>query len=80
LRSYQPGKCAKRSTVLEQQGRIIEIVNARQRLKTIASAFCEKPAKYARRFTAQIENESKLNSLIHRQLQRDGKVSRDDHK
>src|SRR5204862_5954226 len=28
---------------LEQQGRIVEIVSTKQRLKTIASAFCESP-------------------------------------
>jgi len=63
---------------LERQGRIIEIVNAKQRLKTIASAFCESPENtlvVSPRNRERVE----LNSLIHRQLQRDGKVSRDDH-
>src|SRR5260370_6824999 len=63
---------------LEQQGRIIEIVNTKQRLKTIASAYCENPDNtlvVSPRNRERVE----INSLIHRQLQRDGKVSRNDH-
>jgi conjugative relaxase-like TrwC/TraI family protein len=63
---------------LEQQGRIIEIVATKQRLKAIASAFCESPENtlvVSPRNRERVE----LNSLIHRQLQRDGRVSRDDH-
>src|SRR5947208_3731563 len=61
---------------LEQQGRIVEIVNTKQRLKTIASAFCESPDNT---FVVSPRNRERvqLNTLIHRQLQRDGKVSRD---
>src|SRR5947208_369543 len=63
---------------LEQQGRIVEIVNAKQRLKAIASAYRESPENtlvVSPRNRERVE----LNSLIHRHLQRDGKINRDDH-
>jgi conjugative relaxase-like TrwC/TraI family protein len=63
---------------LEQQGRIIEIVNTKQRLKTIASAFCEDPESTLV-VSPRNRERVQLNSIIHRQLQRDGRVSRDDH-
>src|SRR5438105_40936 len=63
---------------LEQQGRIVEILNAKQRLKTIASAFCES-LENALVVSPRNRERVQLNSLIHRQLQRDGKVSRDDY-
>jgi ATP-dependent exoDNAse (exonuclease V) alpha subunit len=63
---------------LEKQGRIIEIVATKQRLKTIASAFCESPENTLVVLPRNRER-VQLNSIIHRQLQRDGKVSRDDY-
>lgn len=63
---------------LEQQGRIIEIVNSKQRLQTIASAFCESPDNTLV-VSPRNRERVQLNSLIHRQLQRDGKVSQADH-
>jgi ATP-dependent exoDNAse (exonuclease V) alpha subunit len=63
---------------LEHQGRIIEIVNTKQRLKAIANAFCENPESTLV-VSPRNRERVQLNSLIHRQLQRDGKVSRDDH-
>jgi len=63
---------------LEQQGRIIEIVSTKQRLKTIANAYCESPDNTLV-VSPRNRERVQLNSLIHRQLQRDGKVSRDDH-
>ena len=63
---------------LEQQGRIIEIVSSKQRLKTIASAYCESPENTLV-VSPRNRERVQLNSLIHRQLQRDGKVSRHDH-
>jgi len=63
---------------LERQGRIIEIVNAKQRLKTIASAYCESPENTLV-VSPRNRERVQLNTLIHRQLQRDGIVSRDDH-
>jgi conjugative relaxase-like TrwC/TraI family protein len=63
---------------LERQGRIVEIVNAKQRLKTIASAFCESPHNTLV-VSPRNRERVQLNTLIHRQMQRDGKVSRNDH-
>jgi conjugative relaxase-like TrwC/TraI family protein len=63
---------------LEQQGRIVEISNTKQRLNRIASAYCENPESTLV-VSPRNRERVQLNSLIHRQLQRDGKVSRDDH-
>src|SRR6266536_3719768 len=63
---------------LERQGRIVEIVNAKQRLKSIARAYCENPENTLVVSPRNLER-VQLNSLIHLQLQRDGKVSRADH-
>lgn len=63
---------------LEQQGRIAEIVDAKQRLKTIAAAFCDNPDNTLV-VSPRNRERVQINSLIHRQLQRDGKVSQDDH-
>jgi conjugative relaxase-like TrwC/TraI family protein len=63
---------------LEQQGRIVEIAGARQRLEVIASAYCESPENTLV-VSPRNRERVQLNSLIHRQLQHDGKVSRDDH-
>ncbi|MGH9968129.1 MAG: MobF family relaxase, partial [Pyrinomonadaceae bacterium] len=63
---------------LEQQGRIVEIAGTNQRLKAIAGAYCESPESTLV-VSPRNRERVQLNSLIHRQLQRDGKVSRDDH-
>jgi len=63
---------------LEQQGRIIEIVDGKRRLKSIASAFCESPENTLV-VSPRNRERVQLNTLIHRQLQRDGNVNRDDH-
>src|SRR5256714_2431581 len=63
---------------LEQQGRIIEITKSTDRLKTIANAYCESPESTLV-VSPRNRDRVQLNSLIHRQLQRDGKVSHDDH-
>lgn len=63
---------------LERQGRIVEIAGTRQRLKAIASAYCESPESTLV-VSPRNRERVQLNSLIHRQLQHDGKVSRDDH-
>lgn len=64
---------------LERQGRIVEITQADERLKAIASAYCE-----SRESTLVVSPRNRervqLNSLIHRQLQRDGIVSQSDHR
>jgi conjugative relaxase-like TrwC/TraI family protein len=63
---------------LDSRGRVIEIADEKQRLKAIAKAFCESPENTLVISPANRER-VKINSLIHKQLQREGKVSRDDH-
>jgi ATP-dependent exoDNAse (exonuclease V) alpha subunit len=63
---------------LERQGRIVEIAGARRRLEAIASAYCESPENTLV-VSPRNRERVQLNSLIHRQLQHDGKVGRDDH-
>ncbi len=63
---------------LERQGRIVEIAGTKQRLKAIASAYCESPENTLV-VSPRNRERVQLNALIHRQLQRDGKVSQADH-
>lgn len=63
---------------LERQGRIVEIARTNQRLKAIAGAYCENPESTLV-VSPRNRERVQLNSLIHRQLQHDGKVRRDDH-
>jgi conjugative relaxase-like TrwC/TraI family protein len=63
---------------LESRGRVIEIADEKQRLKAIAKAFCESPENTLVISPANRER-VKINSLIHQRLQREGKISRDDH-
>ena len=63
---------------LEQQRRIVEIADAKKRLKAIANAYCHSPENTLV-VSPRNRERVQINSLIHRQLQRDGKVSRDDH-
>jgi conjugative relaxase-like TrwC/TraI family protein len=63
---------------LERQGRIVEITQTKQRLKAIAGAYCESPESTLV-VSPRNRERVQLNTLIHRQLQREGKVSRDDH-
>ncbi len=64
---------------LEQQGRVHEIVNSQERFNSIAREYSRN-----REGTLVIspDNESRreLNSLIHRELQNRGDVSKDEHK
>src|SRR5260370_28213614 len=63
---------------LESRGRIIEITDKKQRLKAIAKAYCE--SKENTLVVSRANRDGvKINSLIHQQLQREGKISRDDH-
>lgn len=59
---------------LHKQGRIVEIADEGKRLVQIASAYCEKPDNTLVISPANKER-GRINALIHRQLQRDGKVS-----
>src|SRR5258706_318501 len=63
---------------LESRGRVIEIGDEKQRLKAIAKAYCESPENTLVISPAN-RDRVKINSLIHQRLQREGKISRDDH-
>src|SRR6266478_3056030 len=63
---------------LEQQGRIKEISDTTKRLKVIAAVYC-RSSENSLVVSPRNRERVKLNSLIHERLQRDGKVSRDDH-
>jgi ATP-dependent exoDNAse (exonuclease V) alpha subunit len=62
---------------LDSQGKVIEISNERERLEAMAQDYCKSPTNTLVISPANRER-VQLNSLIHRQLQRDGKVSRDE--
>jgi len=62
---------------LESRGKVIEIVDERERLQAMAQDYCNNPTNTLVISPANRER-SQLNSLIHQQLQREGKVSRDD--
>jgi conjugative relaxase-like TrwC/TraI family protein len=63
---------------LERQGRIVEIPGTKQRLTAIAGAYCEN-SENTLVVSPRNRERVQLNTLIHGQLQREGKVSRDDH-
>jgi conjugative relaxase-like TrwC/TraI family protein len=64
---------------LEQQGRVHEIVNPQERFNSIAREYSRNPEGT---LVISPDNESRceLNSLIHRELQNRGNVSKDEHK
>ncbi len=64
---------------LESRGNVIEITDERERFKAIAENYSRNPANTLVISPANRER-AQLNSLIHQQLQREGKVSRDDHR
>ena len=66
-------------TLLEQQGRVHEIVNPEERLNAIAREYSRNPEGT---LVISPDNESRreLNSLIHRELQNRGDVSKDEQK
>jgi ATP-dependent exoDNAse (exonuclease V) alpha subunit len=63
---------------LHRQGRIVEVAADERRLLAIADAYCKSPQNSLVISPANKER-GVLNTLIHRQLQHDGKVSRADH-
>ena len=65
-------------TELESRGKVIEIPSEGERFERIARDYCKQPNNTLVISPANRER-SELNSLIHRQLQQEGKVSRDDH-
>jgi conjugative relaxase-like TrwC/TraI family protein len=64
---------------LEQQGRVHEIVNSQERMSAIAREYSRQPEGT---LVISPDNESRreLNSLIHREMQNRGDVSKDEHK
>jgi len=64
---------------LDQQGRVHEIVNAQERLSAMAGEYSRNPEGT---LVISPDNESRreLNSLIHREMQNRGDVSKDEHK
>src|ERR671926_679120 len=64
-------------TELESRGKVIEITNERERFDRMARDYCKQPTNTLVISPANRER-TQLNSLIHRQLQQEGKVSRDD--
>ncbi|MFN2531092.1 MAG: MobF family relaxase [Pyrinomonadaceae bacterium] len=64
---------------LERRGRLVEIPDTRERLMTIAAAYCEKPDKTLV-VSPRNRERVQLNTMIHDRLQQAGKVSTDDHR
>ena len=66
-------------TTLEKQDRVHEIVNSQERFNSIAREYSRNPEGT---LVISPDNESRreLNSLIHRELQNRGDVSKDEHK
>ena len=65
-------------TALESRGKVIEVADEGERLQAMAQDYAKNPSSTLVISPANRER-AQLNSLIHRELQRDGTVSRDDH-
>jgi ATP-dependent exoDNAse (exonuclease V) alpha subunit len=63
---------------LEREGRIVEIADPKERLSSIASAYCESPNNTLV-VSPRNRERVQLNSLIHRQLRQDGRIGQTDH-
>src|SRR4029079_19539980 len=63
---------------LEREGRIVEIAAASERLKSIASKYCES-SENTLVVSPRNRERVQLNSLIHRQLRQDGRIGQTDH-
>jgi ATP-dependent exoDNAse (exonuclease V) alpha subunit len=66
-------------TALESRGKVIEVADEGERLQAMAQDYAKNPSSTLVISPANRER-AQLNSLIHRELQRDGTVSRDDHR
>jgi len=64
---------------LDQQGRVHEIVNSQERMSAIAREYSRHPGGTLV-ISPDNESRSELNSLIHREMQNRGDVSKDEHK
>lgn len=65
-------------TALESRGKVIEVADEGERLQALAQDYAKNPSSTLVISPANRER-AQLNSLIHRELQRDGTVSRNDH-
>jgi ATP-dependent exoDNAse (exonuclease V) alpha subunit len=65
-------------TALEIRGKVIEVSDEGERLRAMAQDYAKNPSSTLVISPANRER-AQLNSLIHRELQRNGTVSRDDH-
>jgi ATP-dependent exoDNAse (exonuclease V) alpha subunit len=72
------GKISEAVAELDSQGKVIEIEDEQLRLEAIAQNYCKNPVSTLVVSPANRER-VQLNSLIHKQLQREGKVSSNDH-
>jgi ATP-dependent exoDNAse (exonuclease V) alpha subunit len=72
------GKISEAVAELDSQGKVIEIEDEQLRLEAIAQNYCKNPVNTLVVSPANRER-VQLNSLIHKQLQRERKVSRHDH-
>lgn len=72
------GKIREAVAELASRGKVIEIADEHGRLHALAKTYCQNPINTLVVSPANRERVL-LNSLIHKQLQCDGKVSRDDH-
>jgi len=73
------GKIKEAVEGLHKQGRITEIADPDERLKTIAKDYCEQPKSTLVVSPANKER-VELNQLIHQQLQRSGQISKRDYR
>ena len=71
------GRIKEAVTALESRGKVIEVADEGERLQAMAQDYAKNPSSTLVISPANRER-AQLNSLIHRELQRDGTVSRDD--
>ncbi len=75
------GKIKEAVDGLREQGRITEIADPQERLKTIARDFCEQPEKDSTLVISPANKERiELNRLIHSKLQETGQISTKNYK
>ena len=72
------GRIKEAVTALESRGKVIEVADEGERLQAMAQDYAKNPSSALVISPANRER-AQLNSLIHRELQRDGTVSSADH-
>ncbi|MGB8510754.1 MAG: AAA family ATPase, partial [Pyrinomonadaceae bacterium] len=81
VENLSAGKIKEAVDGLREQGRITEIADPQERLKTIARGFCEQPEKDSTLVISPANKERvELNRLIHRELQATGQISTKNYK